>query len=56
MTIPTSISETPMAQPNSESLQESSDTNSPRFMEVLQHVLQEVMDIKDEEENNLFQS
>ena len=45
-----------MAQPNSESLQESRDTNSPRSMEVLQHVLQKVMDIKDEEENNLFQS
>ena len=34
------IPETPIAHPNSESLQESKDTNSPRSMEVLQHVLQ----------------
>ena len=54
MTVPTSISETPMAQPNSESLQETKDTNSPRSMEVLQHVLQKVQDIKDEEENKSF--
>ena len=54
MTVPTSIPETPMAQPNSESLQESKDMNSPRSMEVLQHVLQKVLDIKDEEENQSF--
>ena len=61
MTIPTSIPETPKAQPNSESLQESKDTNSPRSMEVLQHVLevlqhvlQQVLDIKDEEETKSF--
>ena len=54
MTVPTSIPETLMAQPDSESLQESKDTNSPRSMEVLQHVLQKVQDIKDEEENKSF--
>ena len=54
MTVPTSIPETPMAQPNSESLQESKDTNSPRSMEVLQDVQQKVLDIKDEEENKYF--
>ena len=54
MTVTTSIPETPMAQPNSEFLQESKDMNSPRSMEVLQHVLQKVLDIKDEEENKSF--
>ena len=54
MTVSTSIPETPMAQCNSKSLQESKDTNSPRSMEVLQHVLQKVLDIKDEEENKSF--
>ena len=54
MTIPTSIPETPKAQTNSESLQEAKDTNSPRSMEVLQHVLQQVLDIKDEEETKSF--
>ena len=54
MTDPTKIPETPMAQPDSESLQESKDTNSPRSMEVLQHVLQKVLDIRDEEENKSF--
>ena len=39
MTVHSSIPETPMAHPNSESLQESMDTNSPTSMEVLQHVL-----------------
>ena len=39
MTVPTIIPETPMAQPDSEFLQESKDANSPRSMEVLQHVL-----------------
>ena len=54
MTASTSIPKTPMAQPDSESLQVSKDTNSPRSMEVLQHVLQKVLDIKDEEENKSF--
>ena len=54
MTDPTSIPEMPMAQPDSEFLQESKDTNSSRSMEVLQHVLQRVLDIKDEEENKFF--
>ena len=54
MTVPTSIPETLMAHPDSESLQESKDTNNPRSMEVLQHVLQKVLDIKDEEENESF--
>ena len=54
MTAPTSIPETPMAQPDSKSLQESMDNNSPRSMEVLQHVLQKVLDINDEEENKSF--
>ena len=49
MTMPRSIPETPMTQPNSESLHESKDINSPRSMEVLQHVLQKVLDIRDEE-------
>ena len=64
------IPETPIAHPNSESLQESKDTNSPRSMEALQHVLQghqqsqihevlqdvlqKVLDIKDEEANKSF--
>ena len=56
MTVPTSIPETPKAQPDSESLQELKDTNSPRYMEVLQHVIQKVLDINDEEENKSFQS
>ena len=43
-----------MDQPNSESLQESKGTNSPRSMEVLQHVLQQVLEIRDEEENKAF--
>ena len=54
MTVPTSIPETLMAHPDSESLQESKGTNNPRSMEVLQHVLQKVLDIKDEEENESF--
>ena len=54
MTVPTSIPETPMAQPNSECLQESKDANSPRSMEVFQHVLQKVLNIKNEGENNSF--
>ena len=54
MTVPTSNPETPMAHPNSESLQQSKDTNSPKSMEVLQHVLQKILDIKDEEENKSF--
>ena len=48
MTVPTSIPEMPIAQPDSESLQESKDTNSPRSMEVLQCVLQKALEIKDE--------
>ena len=52
MTVPTSILETPMANPNYKSLQESKDTNSP--IQVLQHVLQNVLDIKDEEEKQSF--
>ena len=51
MSVPTRIPETPMAHPDSKSLQLSNDTNSPRSMEVLQHVLQKVLDIMDEEEN-----
>ena len=54
MTVPTGNPETLMAHPNSESLQQSKDTNSPRSMEVLQHVLQKILDIKDEEENKSF--
>ena len=54
MTVLTSIPETPVAHPDSESLQESKDTNSPTSMEVFQHVLQKVLDIKDEEENQSF--
>ena len=55
MIVPTSIPETPMAQPDSESLQESKDTDSHRSMEVLQHVLPKVLDIKDDEENKSSQ-
>ena len=54
MTVLTSIPETPMTQPDSDSLQESKDTNSRRSMEVLQHVLQKVLEIKGEEENKSF--
>ena len=54
MTVHTSIPETPMAHSKYESLQESKDTNSPRSMEVLPHVLQKVLDIKDEGENQSF--
>ena len=54
MTVPTSSTETPMTHPDSESLQENKDTNSPRSMELLQHVLQKVLDIKDEEETKSF--
>ena len=54
MTVPTSIPETPMAHPDSESFQESKDTNSPTSTEVLQHVLQKVLDINDEEEIQSF--
>ena len=54
MTVTTSICATPMAHPDSESLQESKDTISPRSMEVLQHVLQKVLGIKDEEENKSY--
>ena len=56
MTVPTSIPERAMAQPKSEAFQESKDTNSPRSMEVCQHVLQKVLDIKDEKRTNPFQS
>ena len=49
--MPTSIPETSMAHSNYESLQESKDSNSLRSMEVLPHVPQKVLDIKDEEEN-----
>ena len=56
MTVLTSIPETPMAQPDSESLQESKDTNSPRSMQVLQHVLQKVLDIRMKKRANSFQS
>ena len=54
MTVPTSIPGTPMAHSDYKSLQESKDSNSPRSMEVLPHVLQKVLDIKDEEENQSF--
>ena len=54
MNVPASIPERPMSHPNYESLQESKDTNSPRSMEVLPHVLQKVLDINDEEENQFF--
>ena len=54
MTVLINIPETPMAQPDSESLQESKDTNSPRSLEVLQHALQKVQDTKDEEEDKSF--
>ena len=43
-----------MAQPDSESLQESKDTSSPRSMEVLLHILRKILGIKDEEEDKSF--
>ena len=54
MTVPTSIPETPMAHSDYESIQESKNSNGPRSMEILQHVLQTVLNIKDEEDNNSF--
>ena len=54
MTAPTRIPETPMVHPNYESLQESMDTNSPRSMNLLQHVLKKTLDIKNEEENKSY--
>ena len=55
MTIPTNIPETPMAQSDYKSIQESNeDSASPRSMQVYHHVLDKVMDIKNEEESESF--
>ena len=54
MTDPTSIPETPMAHSNFKPLLESKDSSSPRSIEVRPHVLQKLLDIKEEEENQCF--
>ena len=55
MTIPTSIPKTPMAHTDHESIQESKGSStSPRSMEGLQHIINKVMNIQDEEEMQSF--
>ena len=54
MTVPTSIPETSQAQPNSESLQESKETISPRSMDVLQHVLKRYWTLRMKKRTNPF--
>ena len=50
MPISTSIPETPMAQPNQESSQESNeDSISPNSMQVFHHVLNNVLKIDEDE-------
>ena len=51
MTIPAGIPETPMAQSNHESYQESQGgTTSPRSMEGFQHIINKVIHIQNQEE------
>ena len=51
MTILTTIPETPMAHTDHKSIQESKESsNTARSMEVLQHIINILMDIQDEEE------
>ena len=54
MTVPTNIPETPIVHTNHKSLQGSNDTNTSISMEILQHVLKTVMDIKTDEEVGSF--
>ena len=54
MTVPTNIPETPIVHTNHKSFQGSKDTNTSISMEILQHVLKTVMDIKNDEEVKSF--
>ena len=55
MTIPINISETPMAQSEYKSIQESNeDSICPKSKQVYHHVLNEVIDIKNEDEIESF--
>ena len=56
MTVPTNIPETPIVHTNHKSLQGSNDTNTFISMEILQHVLKTIMDIKTDEEVESFSS
>ena len=57
MTIPTNIPETPVAQSNYESIQESKeDSTNLKSMVVYHYVLNKVMDIKNEDEFESFSS
>ena len=50
MPIPTNILETPMTQPDHKSIQESNeDSISPNLMQVMQHVLNNVLKIDQDE-------
>ena len=50
MDIPTSITETPMAQPNKKSIQVSNeDSISPNSMQVMHHVINNVLMIEEDE-------
>ena len=55
MTVPTNISDTPMAHTNNESLLESKrDSSTSNSIAVYQHVLKTVMDIQNEDEIQSF--
>ena len=55
MTIPTNIPQTPMAHSDCKSIQESKeDSTSPKSMEIYHHVLNNVMDTKNEDEIESF--
>ena len=55
MTVPTHIPKTPMADSNHKSYQESKESStSPRSREVLQHIINKVLDIQDEEKIQSF--
>ena len=55
MTVPTNILDPPMGHSYYESVQESEeDSTSPKSMEVYHHVLNKVMDIKNEDEIELM--
>ena len=57
MTIPKSIHETPRAQPDNKTIQESKENlNIPKSMQVYHHVLNKVMDTKNEDETESFQN
>ena len=54
MTVPANIPETPIVHTNHKSFQGSKDTNTSIPMEILQHVLKTVMNIKNDEEVESF--